>query len=100
MNSYVSTGVSEESNVVLDGHAIVIKNGTYAWQGAPEHAPTLSDVTLSVPKGSLCIVVGGAGSGKSSLLAAMLGEMVCMHGSTLSTGSVAYAAQVRKPVKK
>jgi ABC-type Mn2+/Zn2+ transport system ATPase subunit len=74
-----------------------MKNGTYAWHGAPDDAPALLDVSLKVPKGSLCIVVGGAGSGKSSLLAAMLGEMAGMHGSTSTTGSIAYAAQVCKP---
>uniref|UniRef100_A0A0G4HSX9 ABC transmembrane type-1 domain-containing protein n=1 Tax=Chromera velia CCMP2878 TaxID=1169474 RepID=A0A0G4HSX9_9ALVE len=45
-------------------------------EGVEEAPPTLKDVCLSIPKGSLVMVVGSTGSGKSSLLAAVLGEML------------------------
>lgn len=71
-----------------------MKHGTYAWGRAPDCISILQDVSLHVPKGALCVVVGAAGSGKTSLLAAMLGELTCMAGSVHMHGSVAYAAQV------
>jgi ABC-type uncharacterized transport system ATPase component len=37
-------------------------------------------INLEIPEGSLVAVVGSVGSGKSSLLAAMLGEMVSVTG--------------------
>eukprot|EP00899_Mesostigma_viride_P024049 jgi/Mesvir1/4829/Mv11115-RA.2 len=40
----------------------------------------LSDVTLSIPRGHLAVLVGGAAAGKSSLLAAVLGEMCLLRG--------------------
>ena len=38
-------------------------------------------ISLSIPKGSLVAVVGQIGSGKSSLIQAMLGEMTKLNGS-------------------
>ena len=47
----------------------------------------------AVPRGSLVIVVGSVGCGKSSLLSAMLGEMVALQGSANLRGSTAYTQQ-------
>lgn len=47
----------------------------------------------TVPSGSLTIVVGAVGAGKSSLLAAMLGEMAVLQGSVAARGSTAYTQQ-------
>ena len=47
-----------------------------------------------MPHGALVIVVGSVGSGKSSLLAALLGEMVVAVGGTVMVrGTVAYTQQ-------
>lgn len=92
----MATGVPGADSGADSGRSdkIAIMHGTYAWGKSPESAPILSDITLSVPRGALCIVVGTVGSGKSSLLAAMLGEMHCVTGSTVVEGSVAFTAQV------
>ena len=51
--------------------AIVVRQGTFAWEkNAP---PVLSQINLAVPRGKLIGIVGKVGSGKSSLLSAMLG---------------------------
>ena len=38
-------------------------------------------ISLAVPKGGLVAVVGSVGSGKSSLISAILGEMNKTHGN-------------------
>ncbi|KAJ3341071.1 Multidrug resistance-associated protein 1 [Gonapodya sp. JEL0774] len=53
----------------------------------------LSDVNITVPRGALVTVVGVVGSGKSSLLNALLGEMRRVGGSIELNGTVAYVPQ-------
>lgn len=53
----------------------------------------LKDIEFDIPKGKLCAVVGSVGSGKSSLLQALLGEMRRTSGSVTLNGRVSYAAQ-------
>jgi|APAra0007618328_1042625.scaffolds.fasta_scaffold03642_10 ABC-type transport system involved in cytochrome c biogenesis ATPase subunit len=48
---------------------------------------------------SFCLLNFQVGSGKTSLLNSLLGEMRCVHGSILLNGSVAYVPQVCKLVK-
>ena len=54
---------------------------------------TLSDVTLKVPRGDLLAVVGKVGSGKSSLLNALLGEVGKLQGRIGVNGKLAYVPQ-------
>eukprot|EP00600_Ochromonadales_sp_CCMP1393_P017669 CAMPEP_0175031920 /NCGR_PEP_ID=MMETSP0005-20121125/21113_1 /TAXON_ID=420556 /ORGANISM="Ochromonas sp., Strain CCMP1393" /LENGTH=1650 /DNA_ID=CAMNT_0016292283 /DNA_START=12 /DNA_END=4964 /DNA_ORIENTATION=+ len=55
---------------------------------------TLSRVNLQVCPGQLVSIVGAVGSGKSSMLSALLGDMRVCYGTVAVWGSVAYAAQV------
>lgn len=61
---------------------------------------TLQNLTFNIEAGSLVAVVGAVGSGKSSLLSAIMGEMEAIHGSTVycprpdnAPGFVSYCAQ-------
>uniref|UniRef100_A0AAR2JQW4 ABC-type glutathione-S-conjugate transporter n=1 Tax=Pygocentrus nattereri TaxID=42514 RepID=A0AAR2JQW4_PYGNA len=72
-----------------DGDSVVIENGTFSW--SRDGPPCLRSV--KVPHGSLVAVVGHVGSGKSSLLSAMLGEMEKKSGNITVKGSVAYVPQ-------
>lgn len=59
-------------------------------------AASLHDINLSIPRGKLTVVMGAVGSGKSSLLSALLGEMERWEGRVSlseSRSSIAYAAQ-------
>jgi energy-coupling factor transport system ATP-binding protein len=47
-------------------------------------APVLRDVTLHVPEGELCLVVGRTGSGKSTVLRAVTGLVPHFTGGTLA----------------
>ncbi|KAJ3413134.1 hypothetical protein HDV05_008472 [Chytridiales sp. JEL 0842] len=55
--------------------------------------PTLRNINLEIPRGKLVAVVGAVGSGKSSLLNAIIGEMKRMQGSIVFSGSTGYAPQ-------
>lgn len=87
---------------------IVIDNATFAWSRPREdssatdnkktnedenlskeleekqssvHRPILTDISCQIPQGSCVAVVGGVGSGKSSFLSAITGEMELLDGS-------------------
>ncbi|OCH93976.1 P-loop containing nucleoside triphosphate hydrolase protein [Obba rivulosa] len=53
----------------------------------------LNDVNISIKQGSLTAIVGSVGSGKSSLMSAILGEMQVVSGKIFCNGSVAYCPQ-------
>lgn len=54
---------------------------------------TLRNVSFSIKRGELVAVVGSVGSGKTSLLNGLLGEMLLTQGSVRVHGSVAYCDQ-------
>ncbi|KAF9435257.1 hypothetical protein BGZ76_006612 [Entomortierella beljakovae] len=55
---------------------------------------TLSNINLSVPCGSLTVVMGRVGQGKSSLLNAIIGDMYMINDGTIQVnGTVAYVPQ-------
>ncbi|XP_057568121.1 ATP-binding cassette sub-family C member 11 isoform X2 [Hippopotamus amphibius kiboko] len=56
-------------------------------------APELHRINLVVSKGTVLGVCGNTGSGKSSLLSAILGEMRLLEGSVGVHGSLAYVPQ-------
>ncbi|XP_051004550.1 ATP-binding cassette sub-family C member 6 [Acomys russatus] len=70
---------------------ISVHNGTFAW--SQESPPCLHGINLTVPQGCLLAVVGPVGAGKSSLLSALLGELLKVEGSVSIEGSVAYVPQ-------
>lgn len=54
---------------------------------------TLHRIDLCVKKGALVGICGGVGSGKSSLLAALLGQMTLLEGRVAAGGGFAYVSQ-------
>ncbi|KAL5577347.1 hypothetical protein UlMin_019046 [Ulmus minor] len=74
--------------------AISIKDGNFSWESKVEK-PTLSNINLDLPVGSLVAIVGGTGEGKTSLISAMLGELPAVSdASVVVRGSVAYVPQI------
>ncbi|HEY2271742.1 MAG TPA: ATP-binding cassette domain-containing protein [Jatrophihabitantaceae bacterium] len=61
---------------------IDFENVSITYDGSRE--PVLRDVTLHVPEGELCLVVGSTGSGKSTLLGAVNGLVPHFTGGRLS----------------
>ncbi|VDP13339.1 unnamed protein product, partial [Onchocerca flexuosa] len=71
-------------------YALSIQNGNFSWNN---NKITLANINLTVKKGELVAIVGKVGSGKSSLLSAILGEMDKLGGSVDVIGSISYAPQ-------
>ncbi|KAL5712874.1 hypothetical protein ACHQM5_014998 [Ranunculus cassubicifolius] len=73
--------------------ALEINNGNFSWDLSSANAPTLKDVNFQIFHGMRVGVCGTVGSGKSSLLSCMLGEMVKISGDIKLCGTKAYVAQ-------
>ncbi|CAL8356041.1 unnamed protein product [Merluccius merluccius] len=54
---------------------------------------TLHCIDLCVKRGSLVGICGSVGSGKSSLLSALLGQMTLLEGNVAASGTFAYVSQ-------
>ncbi|KAI3867925.1 hypothetical protein MKW92_035571 [Papaver armeniacum] len=80
------TELPSTSNVAID-----IRNGNFSWSSS--ETPTLKDVNLQVFNGMRVGVCGTVGSGKSSLLACILGEMKNLSGEIGLRGRKAYVSQ-------
>ncbi|XP_026281245.2 multidrug resistance-associated protein 1 isoform X2 [Frankliniella occidentalis] len=94
INKYMNSEDLDPSNVSHDtkeGAPLNIESGTFAW--GPDEPPTLKNINFKVNEGSLVAVVGSVGSGKSSLLSALLGEMDKISGQVNAKGSLAYVPQ-------
>ena len=61
--------------------------------GAADRLLTLSRISLSAQLGDLVAIVGQVGSGKSSILGGLLGDMKLCLGSVRVKGSIAYMGQ-------
>eukprot|EP01080_Neovahlkampfia_damariscottae_P009457 gene9457-1663_t len=71
---------------------INIKNATFKWPG--EDSFHLSNISFKCPKHKLIFVIGNLGSGKSSLLEGIIGEMKLISGTSKISNSLAYSPQV------
>ncbi|XP_037813415.1 multidrug resistance-associated protein 4-like isoform X2 [Lucilia sericata] len=71
-------------------NAVEIENVTASWDASK---PTLRNISLVVPKGKLCVIAGPVGSGKSSLLQLILGELNADQGSIKVEDDISYASQ-------
>ncbi|RAL47722.1 hypothetical protein DM860_012347 [Cuscuta australis] len=72
--------------------AIEIKNSDFCWD-ASSTRPTLSGIHLRVDRGMRVAVCGVVGSGKSSFLSCILGEIPKLTGEVRICGAAAYVSQ-------
>ncbi|XP_055346997.1 multidrug resistance-associated protein 1-like [Paramacrobiotus metropolitanus] len=71
--------------------AVTVTQGSFSW--GKDDPIVLRDINLDVKQGKLIAVVGQVGSGKSSLIAAMLGLMERRSGNVTLKGSISYVSQ-------
>jgi ATP-binding cassette subfamily C (CFTR/MRP) protein 1 len=91
----ISGEIEEQPTQTLtagDEPVVAIQDADFQWD-ADAPAPTLSNISLTLQPGTLTVVVGSVGSGKSSLVNAILGEMQQVRGSRVVRGDIAYASQ-------
>ncbi|XP_071114641.1 multidrug resistance-associated protein 1-like [Haliotis cracherodii] len=72
--------------------ALKITDGCFRWTS--ELGPALTNINFTVDEGQLVAVVGQVGSGKSSLVSAILGEMNKVNGHVSLKSHVAYVPQI------
>jgi ABC-type multidrug transport system fused ATPase/permease subunit len=79
----------ENSDVVFE-----IKNADFKWDGADTEQPTLQNINLVGRRGMKIAVIGDVGSGKSSLIAALLGQIRQVNGDKMKLyGNVSFSPQ-------
>lgn len=72
--------------------SVEIENGAFSWE--PEASrPTLDEIELRVKTGMKVAICGAVGSGKSSLLSSILGEIQKLRGTVRVSGKQAYVPQ-------
>lgn len=76
---------------VVRGPAVAIEHGNFSWTGPDK--PVLEDINIQIAPGQLVAVVGGVGTGKSSLLSCLLREMKTTTAQITISDSVAYLPQ-------
>ncbi|KMP02660.1 canalicular multispecific organic anion transporter 1 [Coccidioides immitis RMSCC 2394] len=77
---------------LADGDVVTIQDGSFGWD--PDKQPLLREISLSIPREKLTMIVGPVGCGKSTLLKAILGEVPCMGGRVdVATLNMAYCDQ-------
>ncbi|RUS83667.1 hypothetical protein EGW08_008573 [Elysia chlorotica] len=84
-------GKADFNRDTKDPFALRITKSDFKWEASGPI--TLRDIDLQVRPGQLVAVVGAVGCGKSSLLAAALGEMVRVGGYSNINSSVAHVPQ-------
>ncbi|KAH9786393.1 ABC transporter C family member 14 [Citrus sinensis] len=75
-----------------DNIAVEVRDGVFSWDDE-NGEECLKNINLEIKKGDLTAIVGTVGSGKSSLLASILGEMHKISGKVKVCGTTAYVAQ-------
>ncbi|XP_040069750.2 multidrug resistance-associated protein 1 [Ixodes scapularis] len=88
--------VRSEDMMLKHKGEVLLSNCDFTWTKptADKGGVGLDDVSLHVKPGSLVGVVGFVGSGKSSLLAGILGDMHVTKGSVTCAGRIAYVPQI------
>ncbi|XP_014360452.2 ATP-binding cassette sub-family C member 4 [Papilio machaon] len=92
----ISNGADKEKHIEKDKSqptGLTLANVSASWQENPI-VETLRNITLTVKHGEFLGVAGLVGSGKSSLLQLILGELEPSHGTvSLGGGKISYASQ-------
>lgn len=70
----------EHKESIVTGFPILINNASFSWDKEGIEYTTLKNISLKIEPGRLVAIIGDVGSGKSSLLLAILKEMRQLSG--------------------
>lgn len=76
----------------IGDESVRIRDASFTWNRY-QQIPVLDNIDFSARKGELSCMVGRVGSGKSSLLQAIIGDLWKMEGEVIVRGRIAYVAQ-------
>ncbi|KAJ3693838.1 hypothetical protein LUZ60_009318 [Juncus effusus] len=76
----------------LGGVSVNVENGVFSWEPSG-NVLNLRGLNVKIKRGEKVAVCGPVGSGKSSFLCALLGEIPKLSGSVNIQGSIAYVSQ-------
>ncbi|BCS29844.1 ATP-binding cassette glutathione S-conjugate transporter YCF1 [Aspergillus puulaauensis] len=82
----------EDSVTHIGDESVRIRDADFCWNRYKDET-ALENIDLSCRKGELNCIVGRVGSGKSSLLQALLGDLWKKQGEVIVRGRIAYVAQ-------
>ncbi|OQR85556.1 canalicular multispecific organic anion transporter, partial [Thraustotheca clavata] len=91
VNQYLLRDEMLEAPTSPTDKELSLDNATFAWHQKP--ILHLINLKISTTSPSLTIIVGAVGSGKSSLIHALLGEMTMLSGSRAVSGSISFVNQ-------
>lgn len=83
-SKYEQLGEKRDENSPLVG----FQNASFAWNSTSETDFKLRDLDITFAPGKLNVVIGPTGSGKTSLLMALLGEMELLSGKVFLPGII------------
>ncbi|KAF9359131.1 hypothetical protein BGX26_000075 [Mortierella sp. AD094] len=90
-NAIIVEARSSSGNNASDKYALLVTDASYSWY--KNSSPVISDINLALKKDCLLSVIGRVGSGKSSLIAALCGDLERVSGEVRIRGSVAFVPQ-------
>lgn len=85
--------IREDAVENIGEESVRVTNGTFTWNKNKVDNNCLKGIDFSVAKGELSCVIGRVGSGKSSFLQAIVGELHKREGEVILRGSTAYVSQ-------
>lgn len=99
ITGYLTADELQENAVVREDavedngdESVRIRDASFTWDRSSDRR-ALHDINFSAHKGELTCIVGRVGSGKSSLLQAVLGDLWKIHGEVVIRGKSAYVPQ-------
>lgn len=84
---------SKETILGAETKDLTLVSVSASWDKSEERM-ALKDISLSLSNGEMMAITGSVGSGKSSLLMAILGELPAVNGTISFSGTIAYVPQI------
>ncbi|CAF3640789.1 unnamed protein product [Rotaria sordida] len=92
-NEEIDEYAVNKTSIDSDGNIIKIENGSFRWSNSIDDTIILKNINLKIRQGSLVALIGSVGSGKTSILSVLLGEMNKITGQVDVNGTIAYVPQ-------